>query len=132
MLQGIIPATWQPQLHAALRVMTGLLFLEHGLTKFAHWPATDYFPAGQSLPPLMMFAGALELIGGVLITLGLFTRLTAFILAGFMAAAYFMAHMPNSFFPIQNGGETAIMFCFVFLFLAAAGGGAYSLDASRK
>jgi putative oxidoreductase len=132
MLNGVIPASWQPQLHAALRIITGLLFLEHGLTKLIHWPATDYFPAGQPLPPLMMVAGVLELVGGILIALGLFTRLTAFILAGMMAVAYFMAHMPNSFFPIQNGGDAAILFCFVFLLLAAAGAGPYSVDASRK
>ena len=132
MLNGVIPASQSSKLHAALRIMTGLLFLSHGMTKLLHWPATDYFPAGQPLPPLMLVAGILELVGGVLIVLGLFTRLTAFILAGMMAAAYFMAHMPSSFFPIQNGGEAAILYCFVFLFLAAAGAGAYSLDAARK
>jgi putative oxidoreductase len=132
MLNGVIPASWSGPLHAALRVVTGLLFLEHATTKFLHWPATDFFPAGQALPPLMMVAGILELVGGVLIILGLFTRLTAFILAGFMAVAYFMAHLPNSVFPIQNGGEAAIMFCFIFLYFAAAGAGPYSLDDSRK
>jgi putative oxidoreductase len=131
MLNGIIPASWSGPLHAALRIMTGLLLLQHGLTKFVHWPATEYFPADQALPPLMMVAGALELVGGTLIILGLFTRVTAFVLAGFAAAAYFMAHMPNSFFPIQNGGEFAIMLCFVFLYFAAAGAGPYSVDESR-
>ncbi len=132
MLNGIIPASQSSNIQAALRIMTGLLFLTHGLTKLFNWPATDYFPAGQALPPLMLVAGIIELVGGILIVLGLFTRLTAFILAGMMAVAYFMAHMPSSFFPIQNGGEAAILFCFVFLFLAAAGAGSYSLDASRK
>ncbi len=132
MLNGVIPASQSGNLQAALRIMTGLLLLAHGMTKLLHWPATDYFPAGQGLPPLMLVAGILELVGGVLITVGAFTRLTAFILAGMMAVAYFMAHMPNSFFPIQNGGELAIMFCFVFLYLAAAGAGPYSVDASRK
>jgi putative oxidoreductase len=132
MLNGVIPASWSAPLHAALRVMTGLLLLQHGFTKFFHWPATDYFPADQALPPLMIVAGNLELVGGILIILGLFTRITAFILAGFMAAAYFMAHMPSSFFPIQNGGEAAILFCFVFLYFAAAGAGPYSVDDSRK
>jgi putative oxidoreductase len=131
MLNGIIPASWSGPLHAALRIMTGLLLLEHGLTKFIHWPATDYFPADQALPPLMMVAGALELVGAILIILGLFTRVAAFVLAGEMAAAYFMAHTPISFFPIQNGGEAAIMFCFVFLYFAAAGAGPYSMDTSR-
>jgi putative oxidoreductase len=132
MLNGIIPASWSGSLHAALRVMTGLLFLAHGMTKLFHWPATDYFPAGQPLPTLMLVAGILEFVGGILIVLGAFTRLTAFILAGMMAVAYFMAHMSQTFIPIQNGGELAIMFCFVFLYLAAAGAGPYSVDASRK
>ncbi len=132
MFKGVIPASQSANLHAALRIMTGLLFLAHGMTKILHWPATDYFPAGQPLPPLMLAAGILELVGGVLIVLGLFTRLTAFILAGMMAAAYFMAHMPSSFFPIQNGGEPAVLFCFIFLYLAAAGAGPLSVDASRK
>jgi putative oxidoreductase len=132
MLKGIIPASQTGNLHALLRIMTGLLFTAHGMTKILHWPATDYFPAGQALPPLMMIAGILELVGGILIVLGLFTRLTAFILAGMMAVAYFMAHMSQTFLPIQNGGELAIMFCFVFLYLSAAGAGPFSLDASRR
>jgi putative oxidoreductase len=129
---SIIPTSWQGPLHAALRVMTGLLFLEHGLTKIVHWPATDYFPADQPLPTMMLVGGVLELIGGVLIVAGLFTRLTAFVLAGMMAVAYFMAHFPTSFFPVQNGGDAAVLFCFVFLYFAAAGAGPFSLDASRK
>jgi putative oxidoreductase len=80
----------------------------------------------------MGLAGTLEIVGGVLLVLGLFTRPVAFILAGEMAFAYFMAHAPQSFFPIKNGGESAILFCFVFLYLAAAGAGAWSLDAARK
>ena len=132
MLNGVIPASYSGNLCAALRVMTGLLFLEHGLTKLAHFPATEYFPAGQPLPTLMLIAGILELVGGVLFTIGLFTRLTAFILAGMMAVAYFMAHMSNSFFPIQNGGEAAILFCFIFLYFAATGAGPYSIDENRN
>lgn len=132
MLNGIIPASWSGPLLAALRVLTGLLLLEHGTTKLFHFPATDYFPAGQALPPLMLVAGILELVGGILIVLGLFTRLTAFVLAGMLAVAYFMAHFPTSFFPAQNGGDAAVLFCFIFLYLAAAGAGPYSLDASRK
>ena len=132
MFNGVIPSSQSGNLCAALRVMTGLLFLEHGLTKLAHFPATEYFPAGQPLPTLMLIAGILELVGGVLFTIGLFTRLTAFILAGMMAVAYFMAHMPNSFFPIQNGGEAAILFCFIFLYFAATGAGPYSIDENRN
>jgi putative oxidoreductase len=131
-LNGIIPASQSGNLRAALRIMTGLLFLSHGLTKLIHWPATDYFPAGQPLPTLMLVAGILEVVGGVLFTLGLFTRLTAFILAGMMAVAYFMAHMPSSFFPIQNGGEAAVLYCFIFLYYAATGAGPFSVDASRE
>jgi putative oxidoreductase len=131
-LNGIIPASQSGNLRAALRIMTGLLFLSHGLTKLIHWPATEYFPAGQPLPTLMLVAGILEVVGGVLFTLGLFTRLTAFILAGMMAVAYFMAHMPSSFFPIQNGGEAAVLYCFIFLYYAATGAGPFSVDASRN
>lgn len=129
---SIIPASWQGPLHAALRVITGLLFLEHGLTKIVHWPATDYFPADQPLPTLMLVAGILEIVGGVLIAVGLFTRITAFVLAGMMAVAYFMSHFPSSFFPVQNGGDAAVLFSFVFLYFAAAGAGPYSVDESRK
>ena len=129
---GIIPTSWSGPLQAALRVMTGLLFLEHGLTKIVHWPATEYFPAGQPLPTLMLVAGLLEIVGGALITAGLFTRITAFVLAGQMAAAYFMAHMPSSVFPVQNGGDAAVLFSFIFLYFAAAGAGPFSIDESRK
>jgi putative oxidoreductase len=114
MLNGVIPASYSGHLRAALRIITGLLFMEHGLTKLIHWPATDYFPVGQPL-----FA------------VGAFTRLTAFILAGMMAVAYFMAHMPSSFFPIQNGGDAAVLFCFIFLYFAATGAGPFSVDANR-
>ena len=132
MLNGVIPSSQSGNLRVALRVMTGLLFLEHGLTKLAHFPATEYFPAGQPLPTLMLIAGILELVGGVLFTIGAFTRVTAFVLAGMMAAAYFMAHMPSSFFPVQNGGDAAVLFCFIFLYFAATGAGPISVDAGRK
>ena len=131
MLNGVIPASWSGPLHAALRIITGLLFTEHGLTKLLHWPATESFPADQPLPTLMLIGGILELVGGILIAVGAFTRLTAFILAGMMAVAYFMFHFPGSVFPVQNMGDAAILFCFVFLYLAAAGAGPYSVDQSR-
>jgi len=131
MNSGIIPAAWSGHIFAALRVITGLLFLAHGTAKFFTWPAIPYFPEPVALFSLMGAAGVLEIVGGILVALGLFTRLTAFILAGMMAAAYFMAHAPASFFPIQNGGELAIMFCFVFLYLAAKGAGPWSIDVSR-
>ena len=131
MLNGVIPASYSGHLRAALRIITGLLFLEHGLTKLIHWPATEYFPAGQPLPALMLIAGILEVVGGAMFAAGAYTRLVAFILAGQMAVAYFMAHMSSGFFPIQNGGEAAILFCFIFLYFAATGAGPYSVDENR-
>jgi putative oxidoreductase len=132
MLNGIIPASWSGPLHSALRIMTGLLFLQHGTTKYFKFPLTEYFSDGVEVFSLMGLAGGIEIIGSILIILGLFTRLTAFVLAGEMAAAYFMAHTPLGFFPINNQGEPAILFCFIFLYLAAAGAGPWSLDANRK
>jgi len=128
---AVIPATWSGPLMSLLRIMTGLLFIAHGTAKFFGWPAVEMFKDGVPLMSLMGLAGVLEIVGGVLIVLGLFTRISAFLLAGFMAVAYFMAHAPNSLYPIQNGGELAIMFCFVFLYFAAAGAGPWSLDAKR-
>lgn len=132
MLNGILPTSWQGPTHAALRIMTGLLFLQHGTTKLFKFPLTDYFKDGVQIASLMGAAGILELVGGILIIIGLFTRTTAFVLAGMMAVAYFMAHAAQGFFPIRNGGELAILFCFIFLWLATAGAGPYSLDANRK
>lgn len=122
-------SAYQPQALAALRIVTALLFVEHGTQKFFNFP-----PAGQPFGDLMNLigvAGALEVVGGLLILVGLFTRPVAFVLCGFMAVAYFMAHAPQSFFPINNGGDAAVLFCFVFLYLTAAGPGAYALDSRR-
>ena len=134
MLNGIIPATWQPQLHAALRIVAGLLFLEHGTSKLLHFPINDAM-AGMyaQMGAMTSITGILELIGGILIVIGAFTRLTAFILAGEMAVAFWMVHvgMSGNVFPMINQGEAAVLFCFVFLFLAAAGAGPYSVDDSR-
>ena len=132
MLNGIIPASWSGHLHAALRIMTGLLLLQHGTSKYINFPATEYFANGVEVFSLMGLAGALEIIGGILIIVGLFTRLTAFVLAGFLAVAYFMAHASQSFFPMINQGDAAILFCFIFLYFSAAGAGPWSLDANRK
>lgn len=119
-----------PYALAALRIMTALLLLQHGIQKFFGFPAP--FPMGEvTLMSLTGLAGLLELVGGTLVLLGLFTRPAAFILSGEMAVAYFMAHAPRSFYPIVNQGETAIMFCFAFLLLSAAGPGAFSLDGWR-
>jgi putative oxidoreductase len=117
---------WQPQLLAVLRIVSGLLFLEHGTAKLLHFPHMAMFDG--KLPPLIMVAGAIELVGGALVTVGLFTRYAAFIMSGEMAVAYFMAHQPKSFFPAINGGEDAILLCFIFLYLAAAGPGPWSLN----
>ena len=120
---------WQPQLLAVLRIVTGLLFIEHGTVKFFAFPVP--FPGPSPLPTLLMAAGAIELVAGILITLGLFTRLAAFIAAGEMAVAYFYGHFPRGFWPVQNMGEAAILFCFIFLYIAAAGPGAWSVDGVR-
>jgi len=120
---------WQPQLLALLRIITGLLFLEHATQKFFAFPAP--FPMPGPLPPMLVAAGAIELIAGILVTVGLFTRLAAFIAAGEMAVAYFIGHFPKGFWPAVNGGEGAILFCFIFLYLAAAGPGAWSIDGAR-
>ncbi|HJP69181.1 MAG TPA: DoxX family protein [Sphingomicrobium sp.] len=119
---------WQPQLLAILRIVVGLLFLEHALSKFFAFPVP--FPV-HPLPPMLIAAGVVELLAGVLVTIGLFTRIAAFIASGEMAVGYFVAHFPKSFWPIANMGEGAILFCFVFLYLAAAGAGTWSVDSAR-
>lgn len=130
MQNGIIPASWTGTLHAALRIVTGLLFLQHGTAKLLGFPAVEMFAQGVS--GIFLVSGILELIGGILIIAGFATRWVAFILAGMMAVAYFMFHAPGGFFPILNQGELAILYCFVFLWLAAAGAGPYSVDAAMK
>jgi putative oxidoreductase len=131
MLNGVIPASFSGPLLSILRIMTGLLFFAHGSAKLLKFPATQYFADGVALISLTGFTGMLELIGGTLIAIGLFTRLAAFILSGMMAVAYFMAHAPQGFHPINNGGELAILYCFIFLYIAAAGPGPWSVDAKR-
>jgi len=117
------------QLLSVLRVMSGLLLLQHGTGKYLSIPVG---PMNNASPVTMSgTAGILELIGGVLLILGLFTRPVAFILSGMCAVAYFYAHYPRGFFPILNGGELAALYSFVFLYLAAAGGGAWSVDKAR-
>jgi putative oxidoreductase len=124
---AVLPRSLAPALQSVLRIVTGLLFLEHGTGKllgFPHGlPFIDKMPTG-----LLYFTGTLELVGGALIVLGLFTRPVAFVLSGFMAVAYFMAHFPMSFFPVLNMGEPAVLYCFVFLYLAAAGPGPWAID----
>jgi len=117
----------RPHALSALRIMAGLLFLQHGTAKYLKIPHIAAMDNLQMFSPSGI-AGILELVGGALIVIGLFTRPVAFVLSGLMAVAYFMAHAPRGFFPIQNAGELAILYCFVFLYLACAGGGPWSAD----
>ena len=129
MTKGELETVWAPRMLSVLRIIVGLLFLEHGTQKLLGFP-TPQHPG----PPLFSLAGGqavFEFAGGLLTLAGFLTRPVAFVLAGDMAAAYFMAHAPRSFFPVQNGGDAAILYCFVFLYLFAAGGGPWSLDAMR-
>ncbi len=126
-----LAASWAPRLLSIMRIMTGLLLLQHGTAKLFKIPVIPMF-ANLSITSLPGIAGILELVGGVLIILGLFTRSTAFILSGMTAFAYFIAHAPKGFYPILNGGELAALYCFVFLYLAAAGPGPWSVDAGRR
>jgi putative oxidoreductase len=121
---------YQPQLQALLRIMTALLFMEHGLAKLFHFPVPQP-GAPDPLPAILIAAAWIEVIGGALIAVGLFTRLAAFICAGEMAIGYFMFHFPQGFWPIVNMGEAAILYCFVFLYFSAAGPGAWSVDGAR-
>jgi putative oxidoreductase len=120
---------WTPRILSVLRIMAALLFMEHGLMKLIHFPAAQP-GAPDPLPALILAAALIEVIGGALIALGLFTRVAAFICSGQMAVAYFIAHFPQSPWPAINGGDAAILYCFIFLYLAFAGGGEWSVDAA--
>jgi putative oxidoreductase len=122
-----LETVWAPRILSILRIVAGLIFLAHGTAKLLGFPDTGR-PAPEFLS-LPWIAGALELIGGPLIILGLFTRPVAFILSGQMAFAYWLAHAPQNPYPLLNGGDAAILYCFIFLYLAFAGGGPWSLDA---
>jgi putative oxidoreductase len=122
-------AKWRDPFLSVLRIMTGLLFLEHGTGKYLGFPHLERVPDPLSMGGV---GGMLELVGGALIVLGLFTRPVAFLLSGEMAIAYFYAHAPRVFFPVLNGGEAAILYCFVFLYFFFAGAGPWSLDAMIK
>jgi len=120
--------SWSPRVLAAVRILTALLFIQHGLMKLVAFPAA--IPGVPTpLPGILVAAAVIEIVGGALIAVGLFTRITAFICSGQMAVAYFMVHAPKSFWPAVNHGEAAIFFCFIFLHLAFAGAGAWSIDA---
>lgn len=122
-------AKWQPTALSLFRFMTGLLLFQFGVAKWLKIPAVPMF---ANPPPLSLTAGAIELVLGALLILGLFTRPVAFILSGEMAFAYFIGHAPKGFFPVANGGSLAIALCFACLYLATSGGGPISLDAMRN
>lgn len=122
---------WAPRLLGLLRIVTAFLFLQHGTAKLFHLPHVAMFD-GLQVMSLMGAAGVIELVGGALLLIGLFTRPVAFILSGQMAVAYFMAHAPTGPLPLLNGGELAVQWCFLFLYFVAAGAGAWSVDRMRK
>ena len=119
-------ARWEPMVLSIFRIMVGLLLFQYGVAKLLKFPVLPYF---ADIPPLITAAGAIELILGALLILGLFTRVAAFILCGEMAFAYFIEHFPRNFIPLLNNGNLAIMLCFSCLYLACAGGGPWSVDA---
>jgi putative oxidoreductase len=128
-LLGTPSSAWAGRMLSVLRIVTGFLFIAHGTMKLFNYP-----PMPPGAPPIelmsqMGLAGVLETVGGAAILLGLFTRPVAFLLAGEMAVAYFQAHFPHGFLPAVNGGELAVLFCFIFLYLSFAGGGLWSVDA---
>ena len=118
---------WRPYVLSLLRIVVALLFLQSGLNKFFGFPA-----AGPPLTGLIILAAAIETIGGLLLLVGLFSRWAAFVMSGEMAFAYFMAHAPKSFYPAVNGGNLAVLYCFVFLYLSFAGPGPWSVDHAMK
>lgn len=125
---------YAPQLLSVMRIMFGALLLEHGTAKMFNFPPR---PDGEVREFVLMtlvpgLAGVIEVVAGVLLVIGLFTRSAAFIASGLCAAAYFIAHAPRDFWPIHNNGDAAILFCFAFLYIAAAGAGPWSVDAMRK
>jgi putative oxidoreductase len=113
----------RPYVLSVLRIVVALLFLEHGLQKYIGFPS-----AGPPMTTLLYVQGVIEIVGGILLLIGAYTRVVGFVLAGDMAAAYFMAHLPRSFFPAVNGGDAAVLFCFAFFYIFFAGGGPWSVD----
>ncbi|HYD07605.1 MAG TPA: DoxX family protein [Reyranella sp.] len=123
--------SWAPRLLSVLRIMSALLILQHGTAKILKFPP-GAAPPNFTLNSMGGYAGIIELVGGILLVLGLFTRPTAFILSGMCAVGYFLAHASSGFFPILNKGELIALYCFVFLYIAAAGPGPWSIDALRR
>ncbi len=129
MIETTTLTAWAPRMLSVLRIVSALIFFAHGTQKVLGFPASDMNPPAFSM---FWIAGALELVGGALLILGLFTRPVAFVMSGMMAVAYWMAHAPQSPFPALNGGDAAILYCFVFLYIFFAGPGPWSVDAARK
>lgn len=119
---------YSEQAYAVLRIVSGLLFIDHGLQKFFNFPVEFPMP----LNPMLMAAGAIELVGGTLIAIGLFTRPSAFVASGMAAVGYWMVHGSKGLFPIANGGETIALYCFIFLLIATRGAGMWSVDGAMK
>ena len=125
-----VGSAWSPRLLGLLRIVAAILFMEHGAQKLLGFPPSDH--GSPELLSLLGVAGILELVGGFFILIGLFTRPIALLLSGEMAVAYWMAHAPRSIYPALNGGDAAILYCFIFLYLAAAGPGAFSVDGAAS
>ncbi len=126
------PTRWAPEALGALRIVSGLIFLAHGTQKFLSFPPGDRAGSGWDFAGLGAYAGVIEIVTGVLITIGLLTRPAAFLASGTMAVAYWYAHAPQDLFPVNNGGDAAILYCFVFLYLVFAGPGAFSIDGRAR
>ena len=122
-----LSGAWEPRVRSIVRFVIGLLILEHGTAKLFGFPHAEMFDHLQ-LVSLIGLAGIIEALGGLLFCLGLFTRVAAFIMSGEMAVGYFMAHAPKNIFPVLNGGDAAILYCFIFFYFFVAGGGVWSLD----
>ena len=125
-------AIWAPRVLSVVRIVAALLFIEHGTQKLFGFPIPPMGGKGPDMFTLLWFAAVLETVGGLLLLIGLFTRPVAFVLSGEMAVAYFMAHGSRGFFPAGNGGDAAVLFCFLFLYIAAAGAGPWSADAAMR
>ncbi|MDJ0512150.1 MAG: DoxX family protein [Methyloceanibacter sp.] len=121
---------WAPRILSITRIVSALIFMAHGTAKIFNFPATER--GAPEFMSQMWIGGWLEIVGGILLVLGLFTRPVAFILSGMMAVAYWQFHAPQSIYPLQNGGDAAILYCFIFLYIAFAGGGPWSVDELRK
>jgi putative oxidoreductase len=124
-----LQSVWAPRVLGLLRIVTAILFMEHGAQKLLGFPPPDH--GMPELLSFLWFAGFLELVGGFFILIGLFTRPVAFVLSGEMAVAYWMVHAPKAIYPALNGGDAAILYCFIFLYLVFAGPGAFSVDGAR-